>query len=158
VCFWGSDAPPYEQNEAYPFPPVNFFLKFFPTISQSDEAQRLDVYLFRATIAKRGPKREREQGNHGEIDGETEPTPPPLRPARLSLANRVECITLPSPSLSPTPYTTHYTLHPAPYTTLCTLHTTHYTTPCTLHPALHTAPAVSLIRHRGGGSHERGAG
>jgi hypothetical protein len=32
VCFWGSDAPPYEPNEACPFPPVNIFFKSFPTI------------------------------------------------------------------------------------------------------------------------------
>jgi hypothetical protein len=102
VCFWGSDAPPYEQNEACPFPPVNIFLKYFSPTLQSDEAQRLNVHFFAPPPPNGAPKREREQVNHGERDGEMEPTPPPPRSVRMSLENRVECITLPLPTLSPT--------------------------------------------------------
>jgi hypothetical protein len=91
VCFWGSDAPPYEQNEACPFPPVNIFLKYFSPTLQSDEAQRLNVHFFAPPPPNGAPKREREQVNHGERDG-YHPPPPysfPYRPP------------LPFPSLSP---------------------------------------------------------
>ena len=138
VVFLGSGVLPDAPNEACHFPSVNFFFKsFFPAL-QSDEAQRLDVYFFAPLSRNAAQKREREQGNHGEIDGETEPTPPPLGPVRLSLEDRVECI--PSPPLPfPFPYTLrlHPTLHPAP----CTLHPTH----CTLHYTLHTAPYTCTL-------------
>jgi hypothetical protein len=139
VVFLGSDALPYAPNAACPFPPVNIFFKSFPTISQSDAAQRLDVHFFCATIDKRRPKKRERTGESWRgrrRDGANSPTPRPRSPV---VGESRGMYPLPSPSLSPTPYTTHYTLHPAPYTTLCTLHTTHYTTPCTLHPALHTA-------------------
>jgi hypothetical protein len=53
------DAP----NEACPFPPVNFFFKSFSTISQSDEAQRLNVRLFLRHYRQTPPLNEGEQGS-----------------------------------------------------------------------------------------------
>jgi hypothetical protein len=138
MFFWGGDVPPDEPNEACPFPSVDFFFKPFPTISQSDASQRVNVRFFLPTSPNGAPKREREQGNHGEAACEV-----CLSLGSLRVVGSAGNVSPPLPSSFPyRPTAPPYTLHPTPYTTHCTLHYTLHTAHYTLHYTLHPTPCT----------------